>query len=73
MAAVVSRDVFSKEVEEAVAALNVSYFDAIMICANDQGVEVELAARLCNKNIKQRLQLEAEDLNLVERSARLPI
>ena len=70
---VMSRDDFSKKVEEAVKDCKVSYFDAILLCANEQGLEPELAAKLCDKNIKQMLQSEAEDLNLIERSARLPL
>ena len=73
MASVISKDFFSGEVEEIVKTSKVPYMDAILICANEQGVEPELAARLCDKNIKQMLQSEAEDLNLVERSARLPL
>ena len=73
MASVISKDFFSGEVEEIVKTSKVPYMDAILICANEQGVEPELAARLCDKNIKQMLQFEAEDLNLVERSARLPL
>ena len=73
MASVISKDFFSGEVEDIVKTSKVPYMDAILICANEQGVEPELAARLCDKNIKQMLQSEAEDLNLVERSARLPL
>ena len=73
MASVISKDFFSGEVEDIVKTSKVPYMDAILICANEQGVEPEMAARLCDKNIKQMLQSEAEDLNLVERSARLPL
>jgi len=73
MPSVISKDFFSGEVEEIVKTAKVPYMDAILICANEQGVEPEMAARLCDKNIKQMLQSEAEDLNLVERSARLPL
>jgi len=68
-----TRDEFSKRVDTEVQESKVSYFDAIMICANQNGIEPELAAKLCNKIIRQMLQSEAEDLNLVERSARLPL
>jgi hypothetical protein len=37
------------------------------------GLEVESAARLINKNIKEKLEAEAQDLNLMQRSAKLPI
>ena len=71
---IMSKDDFSRLVEESVSSDGVSYMDAIVICAGQTGIEVEDAARLCTKTVKQMLQSEAEELNLVERSSsRLPL
>jgi len=71
---IISKDDFSKLVEKEVSQAGVSYMDAIVICAGHTGIEVEDAAKLCSKTVKQMLQVEAEELNLMERaSSRLPI
>ena len=47
--------------------------DAILMCSVALGLEIEIAAKLVNKNIKEKLEAEAQDLNLMQRSAKLPI
>lgn len=71
---IMSKDDFSRLVEEAVSSDGVSYMDAIVMCAGQTGIEVEDAAKLCSKTVKQMLQAESEELNLMEKaSSRLPI
>ncbi len=71
---IMSKNDFSNLVEKEVSTADVSYMDAIVICAGHTGIEVEDAAKLCSKTVKQMLQAEAEELNLMERaSSRLPL
>ena len=69
----ITKDVFSRLVEDSVSSDRVSYMDAIVMCAGRSGLEMEEAAKLCSKTVKQMLQAESEELNLMERSSRLPI
>tara|TARA_R110000824_G_scaffold49838_10_gene139686 strand:+ start:15549 stop:15761 length:213 start_codon:yes stop_codon:yes gene_type:complete len=67
------RDQFSREVEELVSEAQIPYMDAIIICAAKKGLEMEAAARLCNKNIKERLEIEAQELHFIPKPEQLPL
>ena len=64
---------FSRRVEDLVTEKPMPYMDAIILCSEAVGLEVESAARLVNKNIKEKLEAEAQELNLLQRSATLPL
>ena len=70
---VLDKKTFSKRVEELIQNKPMPYMDAIIMCSASVGLEVESAARLINKNIKAKLEAEAQDLNLMQRSAKLPL
>jgi len=64
---------FSMEVEEMVHIENISYMDAIVFAANKRNMEPETAAKLLNRNIKDKLEAEARELNFLPRRSKLPI
>lgn len=66
---------FSKEIEKIVFDKKLEYFDAIMFYVESNNLEIETVAALVKNNgiIKSKLQAECEKLNLIERSATLPI
>jgi Phage late-transcription coactivator len=66
---------FALRIEEIVIEKKTSYIDAIVLYCEKTGLEVEVAAKLLSGNIKSKIRMEAEDLNLVEKSNthRLPI
>ena len=68
-----SKEEFSQVIERFVREKRCSYMDAIVLYAEDKGIEIESIALMINKNIKQKLEVEAQDLNYLPRSARLPI
>ena len=68
-----SRDQFSKEVEELVKETKMPYMDAIIVCAGKKGLEMEAAAKLCSKNIKERLEIEAQELHFLPKPEQLPL
>ena len=70
---VLDKKTFSKRVEELIQNRPMPYMDAIIMCSESVGLEIESAARLINKNIKEKLEAEAQDLNLMQRSAKLPL
>lgn len=51
----------------------IPYMDAIVWYCEKNEMEIEVAAKLCNNVIKEKLRYEAEELNFLERPARLPI
>ena len=70
---VLDKKAFSKQIEDLVKEKPMPYMDAILMCSTSLGLEVESAARLVNKNIKEKLEAEVQELNLLQKSARLPL
>ena len=67
---------FIKDIERIVNEKRVEYFDAVILYCEMNNLEVETAAALVKQNgtLKAKIQMEAENLNMVKRSgARLPI
>lgn len=65
---------FTKEIERIVNTFNIDYMDAVIHFCEKNNIEVETAASIIRSNlkIKSRLQLEAENLNFLPKSAKLP-
>ena len=60
-------------IETMVRDQNVSYMDAIVYWCEKNEMEVETAAKLISPLIKEKMLVEAQDLNIIKKSARLPI
>ena len=64
----------SSEIEKMVARGDTSYIDAVTSFCEKNGMEIETAAKLCNKQIKAIMMSEASELNLMkEKTPRLPV
>lgn len=61
-----NREVFSNEIELFVAKTGSSYLDAIIHVAEKKDIELESAAKMINKVIKQKLEWEAASNNLLK-------
>lgn len=66
---------FASQIEQMVADSDIGYMDAIVAWCEMNNVEIEQAVTYVKKNqvIKAKLEIEAEQLNLIEKSAKLPI
>jgi hypothetical protein len=64
---------FSTIIEETVKEKRLSYMDAIVWWCEKNEMEVETAAKLINTIIKEKIKVEAQELNYLEKSAKLPI
>lgn len=66
---------FVKEIDRLALSKGLTYFDAVMHYCETYNIEMETAASLIKQStvLKARIQIEAENLNLVRRSGRLPI
>jgi len=62
---------FSKIIEDIVKEHRLNYIDAIIYYCEKSGLEIEVASKLISPVIKSKLTVEAEDLHLIKRSARL--
>lgn len=66
---------FYEAIENLVWTHDVSYMDAIIMYCEKNGVEIESVVSLIknNDNIKSKIQIEAENLNFLPKTARLDI
>jgi hypothetical protein len=65
--------IFAREIDSIVAETDYNYFEAIIEYCNRTGMEVEVASSLVNNNLKSKIKMDAQDLNLLPKTARLPI
>ena len=64
---------FSTLIEEMVQEKNLTYMDACLEYCKEKNVEPESLGRLVNKSLKQKIQVEAENLNFLPKSSSLPV
>ena len=50
-----------------------TYIDAVIHYCEENKLEVQAAGQMVGGKLKQCIQEEAEDLNLIERTSKLPI
>lgn len=74
-AKVISSDKFYKEVDSLVKKHNLNYMDAVLHFCEKNDLEIEVAASMIKSNmrIKSMIQTEGEVLNILPRTAKLPI
>lgn len=66
---------FMIEIEKIVKDKRVNYIDAVVMFCEQQGMEVETAASLIkgSAKMKAKVQNDAEDLNYLPKTRKLPI
>ena len=64
---------YNLEIEEIVERTQMSYLDAMLYHAEENGLECETVAGLINTKTKTKLREEAEKLHFMPRTAKLPI
>ena len=64
---------YNIEIEELVERTNMSYLDAMLFHADENGLESETVAGLVNVKTKTKLREEAEILNFMPKTSKLPI
>ena len=61
-------------IEELVRDKKISYMEAIIMYADDVDGEIEMVAKLLNRSIKDKLEAEANDLNMMKKQiTKLPL
>jgi len=66
---------FSKEIENLVREKKMEYIDAVVYFCEKNGVDIETAASLIKNNskLKASIQEEAEQLNYLPKTQKLPL
>ena len=65
--------VFSAKIEEMADRMKIGYMDAILEHCNQTELEIEVAATLLTPAFKSKITEEAESLNLIKKTNRLPL
>ena len=70
----ISANQFATDIESMRRDGQLEYVDAIVSWCEKNGVEVEYAASIIKKDpvLRSKLQVEAEDKNIVKKTAKLP-
>lgn len=68
------RDLFNYEIEDFVVKSRQSYIEAVVEYAEKNGVDIEIISKMLNTVIKQKIEFEANERNLLKESfCTLPI
>jgi len=70
---VLNREKFSLIVEQIVKEKKISYMDAIVWWCEENEFDIQDVNKLVSPLIKEKIKVEAEDLNFLPKSSRLPI
>lgn len=63
-----TKEKFSKEVEDFVVKTNSTYLEAIVFKMEEKGIEYERAKKFLTPSVVEKLEVEAADANLVKRT-----
>ena len=64
---------FMANIEELVQRTKMTYIDAILYYCEENKLEPEAAGQMVGGKLKQNIQEEAEGLNLIQKTSKLPI
>lgn len=64
---------FARAIEELVSRTDYNHIEAIVEYCKDTGLEIEVASSLVNSNLKAKIELDAQEANMLPKTARLPI
>ena len=64
---------FSLLIEQMVQTKNITYMDACLEYCKEKEIEPNSIARLVNKSLKQKIQMEAEELHFLPKTNSLPV
>jgi len=64
---------FSMKIAEMAEESNLTIMDAIVGYCEQTGIEIDVASTLISSALKSKLREEAQELNLLKKSARLPL
>ena len=60
-------------VEQIVKDKELSYMDAVLYYAQVLELEPEAMAKMLNQSVKDKIEVEAQSLNMLKKTAKLPI
>lgn len=68
-----SSNEFSMYIEENVKAKKISYMDAVIEYCDKMDIDIDSIGPLVNQSLREKIQFEAEQANLIKPKGHLPI
>jgi|TARA_B100000929_G_C15453395_1_gene401956 hypothetical protein len=63
----------SLDIEKMVSEKKITYMEAVLLYTEDIDGEIEMVSKLINKSIKDKIEYEAQELNMLKRTGKLPL
>ena len=60
-------------IEQIVKQTELSYMEAVLDYAKNSEIEPEAVAKMLNQSVKDKIEVEAQNLNMLKKTAKLPI
>ena len=60
-------------IEQVVKDKKLSYMEAVLNYAENSEIEPEAMAKMLNQSIKDKIEVEAQNLNMLKKTGKLPI
>jgi hypothetical protein len=64
---------FSEMISKKSSQLECSHMEAIVVYCEETGMEIDVASTLISNGLKAKIREEAQDLNLLKKSSKLPL
>jgi hypothetical protein len=64
---------FSYFIDEQVSNLKITYMDAVINYCNEKDIDVDSIGPLINQKLREKIQMEAEQANMIKPRGHLPI
>jgi hypothetical protein len=64
---------FSLYIDEQVSALKITYMDAVINYCNEKEIDIDSIGSLINQKLREKIQMEAEQANMIKPRGHLPV
>ena len=63
----------SLDIEKMVSEKKITYMEAVLLYTENIDGEIEMVSKLLNKSIKDKIEYEAQELNMLKKTGKLPL
>ena len=63
----------SLDIEKMVSEKKITYMEAVLLYTENIDGEIEMVSKLINKSIKDKIEYEAQELNMLKKTGKLPL
>lgn len=70
---IITKEKFTKLVLDSIEQHKLTAIDAVVYVSEKENLEIETVSRLIDKPLKEKIEAEAQELNLMKKTEKLPI